>query len=49
MSNLRMNQLAPGVIQAHSTLAGRVKVLYHNWEMITQDQWVLECIQGVMF
>ena len=28
-------------------LAGRLQYFIRNWEMITQDQWVLDAVQGV--
>ena len=29
-----------------SSTSGKTKILHNNWENLTQDQWVLEAIQG---
>ena len=44
-SKLGWEVMTPGV---PISPAGRVKLFTHNWEKITQDQWVLQSIQGVM-
>jgi mRNA-degrading endonuclease HigB of HigAB toxin-antitoxin module len=38
--------IAIEVVREKRPLAGRLKYFLPNWEKLTQDQWVLECVQG---
>ena len=34
------------VAETHSMIAGRLSLFMSNWRVITNDMWVLNCIQG---
>ena len=46
MSNLGFRERVPEVCRK-LPVAGRLKHFLHNWEKLTQDQWVLQAVQGV--
>jgi len=38
--------MAQRIASNQTLIAGRLKLLLRNWRVITQDPWVLECVQG---
>ena len=41
-----IDPIATGLAEQNLPLAGRLQYFKRNWEKITQDQWVLQAIQG---
>ena len=46
LAGLGLKEMAPEVLKWQTPFAGRTKHFKDNWARITQDQWVLESIQG---
>ena len=47
LTGLGIKEIAPEVLKLQTPFAGRTKHFVDNWVNLTQDQWVLESIQGV--
>ena len=46
LSQMGIRDVAQRVAANHSQLAGRLHLFTDNWRVISQDPWVIDCIQG---
>ena len=44
--SMGVTPMAQRVAQNHTCIAGRLSLFTPNWQIITKDQWVLNCVQG---
>ena len=44
--SMGVKEMAQRVTQIHTCIAGRLRLFTPNWQVITKDPWVINCVQG---